>query len=112
MTTASCAIPQLDEAAFEAAVLASPIPVFLHFAERDCEDCEMAKRCLTDVMEQARGRVKCFCVHRSKDRGVGARYRVGQYPTILVFREGRVARRLVGHPIPGELAVVLRSELS
>lgn len=70
----------------------------------------MAKRCLVDVMEQAHGRVKWFCIHGPKDSGVSARYRVEHYPTILVFREGRVARRLVGHPLPGELEVVLRSE--
>jgi thioredoxin 1 len=110
-TAASCTIPQLDESTFEAAVLASPVPVFLHFAERDCQGCEMAKRCLAGVTEQARGRLKCFCIHGPKAAEVTARYHVGQYPTILVFREGRVARRLVGHPLPGELEVILRTEL-
>lgn len=110
VTTTSCRIPQLDEATFEEAILACSLPVFVHFAERDCEGCEITKRCLSDVMEQAHGRVKCFCVHEAKNPGVAARYRVGQYPTILVFREGRVARRLVGHPLPGELEVILRTE--
>jgi thioredoxin 1 len=110
MTTASCAIPQLDEATFEAAVLASPVPVFLHFAEGDCQECEMARYCLESAMGQSRGRVKCFCADRAKHPDLAARYRVGQYPTILVFREGRVARRLVGVPLPGELELILRIE--
>lgn len=109
--TTTCSIPQVDEAAFGETVLASPLPVFVHFAQRDCEGCEMGRRCLEDIVEQAHGRVKCFCVHRAKNTGVAAMYRVERCPTILVFREGRVARRLVGHPLPGELEVILRTEL-
>lgn len=112
MTATFCAIPQLDEATFEAAVLASPVPVFLHFhfAEGDCQECEMARYCLESAMGQSRGRVKCFCADRAKHPDLAARYRVGRYPTILVFREGRVARRLVGVPLPGELELILRTE--
>ena len=109
--TASCAIQKLEEATFEAAVLASPLPVLLHFAERNCEGCEMVRCCLENIMGQSQGRVKCFCADRAKHRGLTARYRVGQYPTILVLREGRVARRLVGIPLPGELELILRTEL-
>ena len=108
--TTACNIPQLDEASFQEAVLASPRPVFVHFAERDCEGCEMERRCLEDLVEQAHGRVECFCVHRAKNAGVAARYRVERCPTILVFREGRVARRLVGLSPPGELEIILRTE--
>ena len=107
--TASCAIPQLDETSFDTAVLASPLPVFLYFAEQGCERCE-AGRCLSKVLETLHGGVKCFCIQRAKDSGLGARYRVGSPPTILVFRAGRVVRRLVGHPLPGEFELILRTE--
>lgn len=110
MTRVSCAIPQLNEAVFDAEVLGSALPVFLHFAGRDCEGCEMARRCLVDTMAQAHTRLKCFCIQGQKGLGVSARYGVSQYPTMLVFRGGRVSRRLVGHPLPGELEVILRSE--
>ncbi len=110
--TSTCNIPQLDEAAFEKAVLASPLPVFVHFAERDCEACQLAMPCLAEVMGQVRGPVKCFCIHGTKHPGVAARYRVAQCPSILVFRDGRVARRLVGYPLPGELEVILRTAVA
>ncbi len=110
MRTPPCAIPQLDEITFEEAVLASSFPVLVHFAQRDCEGCEQAKRWLAAAMGKAYNCVKSFCVHGEKNPRVTARYRVEQYPTILLFREGRVARRLVGHPLPGELEVILRTE--
>lgn len=106
-----CAIPQLDDATFDGAVVASPFPVLVHFAERDCHGCQVAQRCLVDVMGKALGRVKCFCVHASENPEVAMQYRVSQYPTILLFRGGRVARRLVGHPLPGDLEDILRTEV-
>jgi len=110
--TTACNIPQLDEASFQEAVLASPLPVFVHFAERDCEGCEMGRPYLEDIAERAHGRVKCFCIHATKHPRVAARYRVAQYPTILLFRESRVTRRLVGYPLPGELEVILRTAVA
>lgn len=106
----ACTIPQLDEATFDEAVLASPFPVFVHFVERDCHGCEIAQGCLAAVTAQLPGRVGCFCVQGAANPEVAARYRIGQYPTILLFREGRVARRLVGHPLPGELEIIFRTE--
>lgn len=112
METPSCPILQLDERTFEAAVRASSIPVLVHFSQVDCEGCELAKLWPAGGMERAYNRVESFCVHGAKNPRVTARYRVRQYPTILVLREGRVVRRLVGHPLPGELEFILRTELA
>ena len=106
----ACAIPQLNEATFDGAVLTSPLPVFVHFVERDCHGCEIAQGCLADVMGKLPPRLRCFCVRGRASPRVAARYRVGHYPTILLFRDGRVARRLVGHPLPGELEIIFRTE--
>jgi thioredoxin 1 len=109
--TTSCTIAQLDDGTFEEAVRASSSPILVHFAQRDCEGCQMARTCLAGVVGRSRGPVNCFCVHAGKSPRVAARYRVEQYPTILVLRDGRVVRRLVGHPLPEELEFILRTEL-
>lgn len=66
---------------------------------------------LLGVMGKSHSPVNCFCVHGPKSPKVTARYRVEQYPTILVFREGRVVRRLVGHPLLEELEFIFKTEL-
>ena len=109
--TSACAIPQLDEAGFEEKVLASPLPVFVHFAETDCGECEMARRLFGDVPGRLTGRTECYCVHAPTSPLLIARYRIAQLPTILLFRNGRVSRRLVGHPLPGQLETILRAEI-
>jgi len=109
--TSACAIPRLDEAGFEERVLASPLPVFVHFAETDCGECDMARRLLGDVPGQLAGRAECYCIHAPTSPLLITRYRIAQLPTILLFRNGRVSRRLVGHPLPGQLETILRAEI-
>lgn len=111
MTTA-CAIPRLDDAGFEEKVLASPLPVFVLFAAADCGGCGMARRFSEDVPGQLAGRAEFYCVHGPASPLLIARYRIAQLPTTLLFRNGRVSRRLVGHPLPGQLETILRAEIA
>ena len=110
--TSACAIPRLDDAGFEEKVLASPLPVFVHFTEVDCGECDMARRFFGDVPGQLTGRAECYCMHAPTSPLLIARYRIAQFPTILLFRNGHVTRRLVGHPLPGQLEMIIRSEMA
>lgn len=107
----ACAIPRLDDFSFGEKVLASPLPVFVHFAEVDCGMCDMARRLFGDVLGQLTGRAECYCMHAPTSLLLIARYRIAQLPTILLFRNGRVSRRLVGHPLPGQLETIVRAEI-
>lgn len=108
----ACAIPQVNETTFEAAVLASPLPVFVQFVEGDCVQCAVARRSLGDMLRVCAGRAQCYCIHGRSSPQLIARYRVAQFPTILLFRNTRVSRRLVGHPLPGQLEMIIRSEIA
>jgi thioredoxin 1 len=109
--TSACAIPGLDDAGFEEKVLGSSLPIFVHFTEADCRECDMARRFFGDVPGQLTGRAECYCIHVPTNALLIARYRIAQLPTILLFRNGRVSRRLVGHPLPGQLETILRAEI-
>jgi len=110
--TSACAIPRLDDAGFEEKVLASPLPVFVHFTEEECGECDMARRFLGDVLARLTGRAEYYCMHTPTSPLLIARYRIAQFPTILLFRNGHVTRRLVGHPLPGQLETILRAEIA
>jgi thiol-disulfide isomerase/thioredoxin len=105
-------IPRLDDAGFEEKVLASPLPVFVHFAEGDCGECDRARQSFGDVLGQLTGRAECYCTHAPTNALLIARYRIVQFPTILLFRNGRVSRRLIGHALPGQLETILRGEIA
>jgi thioredoxin 1 len=107
-----CAIPRLDEAGFEEKVLASPLPVFVQFVEGECRDCDLTQRSLLDVLNQFADRACCYCVQAPSNVQLTGRYHVSQVPTILLFRNGRVSRRLIGHALPGQLETILRGEIA
>ncbi len=109
--TSTCATPRLDDAGFEEKVLASLLPVFVHFTEVDCRECDMARRFFGDVPSKLTGRAECYCMHAPTIPHLIAQYHIAQLPTILLFRNGRVSRRLVGHPLPGQLETILRAEI-
>jgi thioredoxin 1 len=110
--TSACGIPRLDKDLFEEKVLASPLPVFVQFVEGECGECDLIQRSLMDTLGALTGRAQCCCVHAPSSLELAARYRVAQFPTILLFRNGHVTRRLVGHPLPGQLETILRAEIA
>jgi hypothetical protein len=99
----ACGISRLHEATFDTAVLSGSALTLVHFVRResDCSRCDL---------ESCQLGVQCFCVAGETDPGLIARYSIGEYPTILLFCGGRVVRRLIGRPIPGQVQTILRSE--
>jgi hypothetical protein len=84
-------------------VLTGSALTLVHFVaqEADCARCDL---------ESCQPGVPCFCVAGESNPGLIARFTVGEYPTILLFSRGRVVRRLIGHPIPGQVLSILRTE--
>lgn len=108
--TSPCAAPKLDDASFEKVVTQTLLPVLVLFASHDCHGCEIVELSLAQILAQCHDRMLCFCVDAAASPGVMARFHITQLPTILIMRGGRVARRLVGNPRPGELEAILQIE--
>jgi hypothetical protein len=99
----ACGIPRLHEATFDNAVLTGSALTLVHFVaqEADCGRCDP---------ESCQPGVPCFCVAGESNPALTARFGVEEYPTILLFSGGRVVRRLIGRPIPGQVLSILRTE--
>ena len=98
-----CGIPRLHEATFDTAVLAGSALTLVRFVRResDCSHCDL---------ESCQLGVQCFCVAGETNPGLIGRFSIGEYPTILLFCGGRVVRRLIGQPLPGQVLSILRTE--
>jgi thioredoxin-like negative regulator of GroEL len=105
----ACPIPQVDEATFTRAVAGATEPVFVHLSERGCRDCPCASGLVT-ASAWCRGRARWVCLDVRRWPALSSRYGVTDLPTILVFRAGRVVRRIVGQPLPDQLELILRAE--
>ncbi len=109
--TPVCDMPRLDDTSFEEAVRPASVPVLVQFVNGCCKDCGRADHPLADILPWAANRIRCYCVDADAGAAMAARYSVTRFPTVLLFRAGRVVRRFVGCPICGELEISLRTEL-
>ncbi len=104
-------ILNLDDTTFEGAVLPSRIPVAIQFTAAAPSRREGASRAFAEVAERFRGRALAFAMDGAGSPRTISRYAIAHFPTILVFRSGKVVRRFVGCPFPEELEMALRLEM-
>jgi thioredoxin 1 len=103
----ACDVPRVSEADFEQSVLQAVGPVFVHVAEQPCRSCPSAAL-LSRSAGWCGARARWYCVDGRSCPALAARYGVTDLPTLLLFREGKVVRRLVGAPLPDCLDTFLR----
>jgi thioredoxin 1 len=81
---------------FEAEVLKSPTPVVVDFFAEWCGPCKAMAPALEQVAEEMKGKVKVVKVDVDRSPAVTQQYRIQAMPTLMVFKDGKVANQHVG----------------
>ena len=74
----------------------SPIPVLVDLWAAWCGPCRMIAPTVDALAKELAGRVRVAKLNIDENQQTAARYRVDSIPTLLVFHNGEVAKRLVG----------------
>ena len=93
---ASQNVVQFTDTNFEQEVLNSEQPVLVDFWAEWCGPCRLLAPVIDDLAEEYKGKVKVGKVDTDANRDVSLRYGISAIPTVILFRDGKVAQKFVG----------------
>jgi thioredoxin len=90
------AAPAITADKFEDEVLKSEIPVMVDFWAEWCGPCKALSPTVDAIAEEYAGKIKVFKLDVQTEAALAGKYGVSSIPTLLIFKSGEVADRIVG----------------
>jgi len=87
---------EFSDATFETEVLSSDIPGVVDFTATWCGPCKKIAPIVDDLAGQYAGKVKVGKLDIDANPNTPVKYRVRGVPTLILFKDGKEASRLVG----------------
>ena len=104
MHTVADGIVTLTDATFDEGVGGADAPVLVDFWAEWCGPCKMIAPVLEDIAKEHAGRIQIAKLNVDDNPNIARRYDVMSIPTLLVFADGEVKKRLVGRQGQGATA--------
>lgn len=89
------AAEKLSGSDFEAKVLRSDLPVLVDFWADWCEPCKMLSPVVAEIAAEAKD-FKVYAVNVDEEPELASRYGIRSIPSLLVFKNGEIAKQSVG----------------
>jgi thioredoxin 1 len=99
----SGSITQLTTNTFDEVVGAANEPLLVDFWAEWCGPCKMIAPILDEIATEQAGKLQVAKLNVDDAPDIARRFEVMSIPTLLVFRDGEVAKRLVGAKGKGQL---------
>ena len=96
----SAFVSEVSDTNFENEVLNSRQPVLVDFWAAWCAPCRMLSPTVEAIAEKYQGQAKVVKLNVDENIDSSSRYGIKGIPTLILFRDGKEAERIVGVP-PG-----------
>lgn len=87
---------EVTDSDFDEQVVKSEQPVLVDFWAPWCAPCHMVAPALEDIAERMKDTIKVCKVNVDESPGVAQTYGIRSIPTLMLFKKGQVACRIVG----------------
>ena len=89
-------IETLTDATFDENVKGSDVPVLVDFWAEWCGPCKMITPVLEEIADEQAGKVRIAKLNIDDNLDVTRRFEVMSIPTLILFKDGEPAARLIG----------------
>ena len=96
-------IVKVSDATFDETVVGSDTPVVVDFWAEWCGPCKMIAPVLEEIADQHPDKLRIVKLNVDDNPETARRFDVMSIPTLLVFKDGEPAKRLVGAKGKGQL---------
>ncbi|MCX6767071.1 MAG: thioredoxin [Candidatus Moranbacteria bacterium] len=87
---------QFTDQNFEAEVLKSEKPVLVDFWAAWCGPCQMMGPIVEELAEEVKDKYKVGKMNVDENRETAAKFEIMSIPTLIIFKDGKVAKQFVG----------------
>ena len=96
-------MPTLSDATFDETIGGAAEPVLVDFWAEWCGPCKMIAPVLEEIADEQAGKLSVAKLNVDDNPDVARRFGVMSIPTMIVFKDGQEAKRLVGAKGKGQL---------
>ena len=90
------AMIQLSDSNFESEVINSPKPILVDFWAEWCGPCKMIAPELEKLAAEKTGQLRIGKLNVDDNRDTAMKYSISSIPTLLLFKNGEIVKKLIG----------------
>ena len=109
---ASDLIKHISDSSFEADVLKSGKPVLVDYWAEWCGPCKMIAPILDEVSNTYEGKLQIAKMNVDENRDIPAQFGIRGIPTLMLFKDGKLAATKVGAMSKAQLTAFIDQQLA